>query len=259
MLGGMAAREPNATRVSPDSPAGRVAGRSLAERCVTRQVDVLGVRRPVFVSGSPDERIAAIAALQRGRISRAQLQAIALNDAAIHRRIRRGSLIREHRAVYAAGHAAPARLAAETAALLACGTGAALSHHSAALLYGIIPERLHPDVIHVTLPGRHGGQPRGVTVHRSGVLTPADIRVVDRLPVTSPAWTAVDLAERLGAPELERAVEEALLRRLLTTRDLEVIAMRAAGRRGAAFYAACWPATRRPASHARRPSGASGA
>lgn len=188
----------------------------------------------MVVSGSPDERIAAVAGAQRGRISRDQLRAIDLTDAGIHRRVRSGCLIREFRAVYAVGHAAPAPLAAETAALLACGDRALLSHRTAGQLWQLIPERLNSEGdIHITVPDRHAARPPGVKLHRTDSLTPADIGVVVGLPVTSPARALLDMADDLDQPALNRAVEEALLQRLVTLPQLDRLAAGATGRRGA--------------------------
>ena len=56
--------------------------------------------------------------------------------AAIEGRVKRGRLHRIHRGVYAVGHMALTRYGRFMAAVLACGEGAALSHFSAAVLWG---------------------------------------------------------------------------------------------------------------------------
>lgn len=178
-----------------------------------------------------------MAARQRGCISRWQLLAAGIGDRTIYNLCARGHLIRLHRGVFAVGHAGPRSLAAETAALLACGAQALLSHHSAGLLWKIIPERVSDGTIHITVPGRHGGQPKGVRVHRTQTLHPREIRVVEGLSVTSPARTLLDLASVLEARDLERAVDEALLQRLVSRSALEQTASQANGRRGAAGLA----------------------
>jgi len=103
-------------------------------------VEVLGVRHPIVVSGSTDERITAIANRQRGRISRDQMLAAGIKQSAIDRRARSGHLIRKQKGVYAVGHDARTPLAAETEALLACAPHAVLSHHTAARLLKLLPE-----------------------------------------------------------------------------------------------------------------------
>jgi hypothetical protein len=49
----------------------------------THRVRVLGVRSEVSVSGARDQRIAAVARLQRGRIAYRQLRAIAVSPSSI--------------------------------------------------------------------------------------------------------------------------------------------------------------------------------
>jgi hypothetical protein len=106
-----------------------------------------------------------------------------------------------HRGVYAVGHTAPTPLAAETAALLACGEHAVLSHGTAARLWRLLDD----DTIHVTIRGRHGPRPDGVHVHRTNRLTRGEVKVVEGLPVTSPARTLADLGATVHRRTLERS------------------------------------------------------
>jgi predicted transcriptional regulator of viral defense system len=225
-----------------DDSAARIAGptRAGARRRVlasadgadgrTQLVTVLGVRRPIRVAGGADERVAAIAGHQRGRISRAQLRCTGLSDDAIDRRVRKGQLRRQHRGVYAVGHTAPAPLADETAALLACGEHAVLSRRSAAVLWGLVPEG--DGAIHVTIRSRHGPPPAGVRLHRTNRLNRSEVEVQDGLPVTSVIRTLFDLAEDADTRTLEYAVEEAQTKRLVSERELRAAARRFPGRRG---------------------------
>ena len=97
----------------------------------------------VEVHGGPDERIAQLAELQKGRVSREQLLAAGLRPSSIDRRVRSGRLHRVHRAVYAAGHLAGVELGEEAAALLAAGDGAMLGFRSAIVLWGLRPPTGH--------------------------------------------------------------------------------------------------------------------
>jgi very-short-patch-repair endonuclease len=221
--------ERSTARHTPGAAPGSVVGCTAGEHRATYPVDVLGVSRPVNVSGSTADRIAAIARLQRGSVTRNQLRAAGLTDRMIQTRVARGLLHRVHRSVYAVGHTAPIPLGPETAAILACGEGAVLSHLSAGCVYEIVR---HTDGrIHVTTPNRHGPDLAGVVVHRTSTLSPADVRIRRRLPITSPARTVLDLADLVDDRELSRAVDEALLQRLVTKRELERLATE--GRRGA--------------------------
>ncbi len=159
--------------------------------------------------GSTDDRIGVITGSQRGCASRAQLLAAGIDRSAIFRRTHNGRLERVHCAVYALPQTADLPLAAETAALLACGEGAMLSHHSAATLWGLRPGAARP--VHVTIPGRRGfPAPDGVRVHRSTTLAPDDVGIHQGLPVTSPARTILDVSATLPDRDVERLLDEGL-------------------------------------------------
>jgi very-short-patch-repair endonuclease len=196
----------------------------------TYLVEVLGVRHPIPVSGSRDERISAVANRQRGRISRDQMRAAGIKRSAIDRRARSGHLIRKQKSVYAVGHTAPAPLAAETEALLACGPHAVLSHHTAARLHKLVDDR--DTSIHVTIRARHGANPTGVHVHRTTRLNRSEVRIVEGLPVTSALRTLIDLAGAVDLNTLERAIEQALHAKLVSVRQLRQATTRCNGRRG---------------------------
>ncbi len=194
----------------------------------THLVKVLGARSELTVSGSRDERIATIAAVQRGRVSRVQLLAAGISSTTIGRLIAKGQLLRLHRGVFAVGHSAPIELGDETAAILAV-KDAVLSHKTAALLWGL---RLKSDgLIHVVVP--HGAaNPRGVSVHRTRTLHKKDVRSRLGLPVTSPAYILLDLAEIVTERELERAFDEMLVQRLVRPSEIAELLQRTRGRAG---------------------------
>jgi very-short-patch-repair endonuclease len=135
------------------------------------------------------------------------------------------------------GHAALVELAAETEALLACGPGATLSYRTAGRMWHILPLRDRApgpdDLVHVTVPHRHGASPPGVCVHRSDTLKPTSIGLLHELPVTSPGRTLLDLAEELGDRELEWAIDEAVQRELVSPGPLIRYARQSFGRQGA--------------------------
>ncbi len=169
--------------------------------------------------------------MQRGRASRAQLHAIGLTDGAIQRRLRRGSLVREHPSVYLIGHAAPVLLGPETGALLWAPEGAVLSHHSAAALWEIGP----PDPgghVHILVEGGWAGHRSGVSIHRTAVLDTRDSRIRYGLPVTSPARTLIDQAGICTERQLERLFTEAIVQHLVRPADLEDVIARGRGRTG---------------------------
>jgi very-short-patch-repair endonuclease len=139
--------------------------------------------------------------------------------------------------VYALPHTEDVPLAAETAALLACGEGAVLSHHSAAVLWQLRPGTARP--VHVTIEGHRGcPAPSGVRVHRSTAIVDADIRIHHGLPVTSPARTFLDVAPTLTDRDVERLLAEGLfVRRIVTQAEIDSVLERAGGHPGRARLA----------------------
>ncbi len=97
----------------------------------------MGAEAPTPSLSFPDERVAALAARQNGVVTREQAIRCGVSADAIKHRLKRGRLHRLHRGVFLVGHAIPPPLAAETAAVLACGPEAVLSHESAARLWQI--------------------------------------------------------------------------------------------------------------------------
>jgi very-short-patch-repair endonuclease len=174
----------------------------------------------VSVAGGPtDERIDAIAATQRTVVGRAQLAAAGIAPRAIDRRLQNGRLRLRHRGVYLAGPQVEVELAEETAAVLAAGDGAVLSHHSAATLWQLRPGTARP--VHVTIRyGRQGPRLDGVIVHRSRILTPADVMIHRGLPVTTPARTVLDVAARLDDRGTELVAAEAFAGHRCDANDL---------------------------------------
>jgi very-short-patch-repair endonuclease len=195
----------------------------------THRVAILGSRNKIVVSGSREQRIAAIARHQRGRVSRDQLVAVGLSAGAIQRRLRRGVLLAEHPRVYLVGHVAAVPLGPETAALLSVRDGAVLSHHSAAALWRIGAADRN---IHILVRGGYAGRRSGVKIHRTRLLEAPDIRIRDGLPVTSPARTLLDRAGAMSMRALEHMFTEAVTLKLVSRADLEDIVARGGGRSG---------------------------
>jgi very-short-patch-repair endonuclease len=196
-----------------------------------------GWRVRVAPDRSTDERIDAIATRQRARASWDQLLLAGVHPGAIKRRAANGRLVRVHPRVYALPNTLELPLAAETAALLAGGSDAVLSHHSAATLMAIRPGIARP--VHITVPmSRRGPALDGVVVHRSRILTPADIGRHDGLPVTSPARMLLDVAATLPDGDMERLLDDALFgQRLVTIARVDELLARCGGHPGRARLA----------------------
>jgi very-short-patch-repair endonuclease len=176
-----------------------------------------------------DAAIAEIARRQHGVVTRAQLGAIGLGRGSIAHRVAQGRLHRVHRGVYLAGHQARPPLARETAAVLACGAGAVLSHRSAAHLWGL---PAGDSQVTVTIPARKSAHPTGVRVYRARQLDAGDVARRHGLPLTSPSRTVIDLAGALSERELERVFDEALRLRLVRREGLRAALDGSRGRRG---------------------------
>lgn len=144
---------------------------------------------------------------QHGVVSRDQLRARGFSRHAIDHRISRGRLHSVARGVYAVGRSELTLHGGWMAAVLSCGPGAVLSHGSAAALLGIRPEPGEGVEVSVR-PGWDRRRP-GIRVHRRRALPQHSIGVFERIPVTSPVQTLIDVATRLRRPDLERGVNEA--------------------------------------------------
>lgn len=152
------------------------------------------------------QSIAALAAQQRGLVTRQQLLAAGIPERSVSRRLAAGRLHRLHRGVYLVGHPVPPPLALELAALLACGPTAVLSHRTAAVLWRFLPSWAGP--VEVIAPDRRCRPRPGLKPHAAKLQRP-EITTRQALRITTPARTLADLASVLDPTELERATNEA--------------------------------------------------
>jgi very-short-patch-repair endonuclease len=157
---------------------------------------------------SRDRLVARIAARQHGVISIGQLAEAGIARQGAYKRARIGRLHRVHIGVYAVGHSGLGKEGRWMAAVLACGEGAALSHRSAAELWGLLPTGRGP--VHVTVPG-YGGRRRrkGIRLHRSCTLTAEQTGRRLNIPLTCPVRTLADLRGAVPPAELRRAIRQA--------------------------------------------------
>jgi predicted transcriptional regulator of viral defense system len=177
-----------------------------------------------------DRRIGEIAGRQHGVVGQAQLVAFGLSPRAIRYRIAAGRLVRLHRKVFAVGHDAVSADGRRLAAVLACGSGAVLSHRSAAALWGLRPYAGRPEL---SIPSQACRSVPGVAIHRSRSLVSADVMAVEGIPCTTVARTLVDLAARGDRPGLIAAITRAEELRVYDGAKVEAVLERARGKRGA--------------------------
>ena len=147
----------------------------------------------------------------------AELEAVGVDRRVASRRVAAGRLFRLHRGVYSI--VPPRLLKVEghwRAAVLACGEGAALSHRSAAALWGLRRPQSGGS-IHVTVPTTVGRSPRtGIAIHRSRTLPPSQTTLRRHIPVTNPARTLADLRRTSGRHAYASALRQAEILRLDT-------------------------------------------
>jgi len=135
-----------------------------------------------------------------------QLLELGYTMSAIKRRVAKGRMHPVRHGVYAVGRPQITRKGGWMAAILSCGSGAVLSHLSAAALWEIRAER--DRVIHVSIH-RGGARCQGdIATHRRSTLA-EDVTRRHGIPVTTPIRTLLDIATVLPAGALESAVNEA--------------------------------------------------
>lgn len=154
-----------------------------------------------------DKTVAALAASQRNRLSRAQIAALGCSDAFIEHRLRTGRWALVEDGVYAIAPVIEDRWGRWTGATLTAEE-TYLSHWSGGRAFEMLTwER---ELVSVT---RHGsaGPVRygGVLVYRRPDLA-GEVGVLRGIPITSPERTLLDLAVHLSSKALARALREAI-------------------------------------------------
>ncbi len=181
--------------------------------------------------GGGEHVVARVAAQQLELITAEQLHAAGVGRGVIRTRRRQGTLHLVHTGVYLVGTKLMLPAAWELAAVLACGESACARRRSAAWLLGIAAP-CEGDV-EVVVPGRNRRSRDGIAVERVAVLAHRDRGFMHGIPITSPARTLLDFAAIVTSAELERAIAEAYVLKLVTERELWAVLERNPGRAGA--------------------------
>lgn len=176
----------------------------------------------------------AVLSRQHGLVTFEQLGELGMSSQAVSRRRRSGELERVFPRVYRSPLVLSSIGQRALAAVLWAGAGSIASHRTAAALWGIAGVERGARV-ELWVPGERAPRNAGVVVHRGGV-TGNDRRRVDRVPVTSPARTIIDIAAVIDGEALEAALEDVLHRGLTTSFAIErcLAALGGSGRAGAA-------------------------
>jgi very-short-patch-repair endonuclease len=169
---------------------------------------------------------------QHGVATRAQLLGRGLASHTIDRMVRAGRVIVLRRGLYQIGPQ-PAVRAAETAAVLACGSDGRVSHASAAVFHGMLDSTRTLRTVEVTVPRGKRRQIPGVRIHRVRDLYPDEVTVLEGIPITTPARTLLDLAEVMTSREVEQALATAYRKGLVTREEMLQMVERHPRHRGA--------------------------
>jgi hypothetical protein len=177
-----------------------------------------------------ERALATLATRQHGVVALSQLRDLGFGIDAIKARCAQDRLRALHREVFMVGHRRLNQRGRWWAAVLAYGPGAALSHRSAAVLWGIRSARPGPIDVNAT-QGRQGLERRsGIWVHRCR-LAAEEVTADGALAVTNPARTLFDLSETIPFGELLGCAEAADRLNLLALGELEAVCGRGRGRR----------------------------
>lgn len=164
--------------------------------------------------GTIDGVLGRFAEDQHGAISLVQLRDLGLTSEEVRWRVRTGSLVARHQGVYAVVGAPATWRQAVMAACLAAGPTAVASHRAAAVLWEL--RGFERAAVEVT--SHRGGVPRlrGVRLHTTDTLGPADRDVRDGIPVTSVARTLLDVGAVASVTAVDGALNDARRRGLVT-------------------------------------------
>lgn len=177
-----------------------------------------------------DGVVGRLAEGQYGVVSRRQLLGMGLGEDAVDHRLAVGRLYAVGHGVYAVGHRSLSRRGHWMAAVLSSGPAAALSHRSAAELWGIRDSG--SGRINVTVP--HRSSSSELTQRHLSVLPEDEVTVHEGISVTTVPRTVLDLASSSSVDQVEVAIRQVEFLRLYDQLSLPDLIERYPGRRGVA-------------------------
>jgi very-short-patch-repair endonuclease len=170
-----------------------------------------------------DSRIAAVASRQLGLITRAQLVVdLAVSPHTVHDWVRHRRLEPTRRGVYRIAGAPGSWQQDLLAVCLAGGPKTYASFTAGAAVHALAG--FDAETLEVTQFEQRPFVTDGVTVHESEVFGPTHVSRVGALPVTSVARTLCDLTAVAPLWAVEKAVDDALRRKIVTLRTLAGVA-----------------------------------
>lgn len=168
-----------------------------------------------------------IASLQHAVFTTSQALQCGLSYKVLRRWQIAGTAVERHPGVFAFPGAPQTWEQSLTAALLAAGARAAVSHRAAARLWGILDG---DGTVEITVPRSRRPRLDGVVVHRSRDLVDDHISRWEGFPLTKPARTIVDLGAVMEPADIEDVLDRALTRKRTTIAGVEWMLTELAGR-----------------------------
>lgn len=165
-----------------------------------------------------ERQLAEVASSQHSLLTREQALGV-VTQRQLESRLNRGRLVLVRSSVYRVGGAAESWEQHLLAACLAAGPDAVASFRAAAALWDL--DGFGRQGLEITIATRRRVRLEGVVVHRSLVTGRLHTARIDRIPVTSVARTLCDLTAVLEPWRVERLVNEADCRRLVTVRQIK--------------------------------------
>jgi very-short-patch-repair endonuclease len=162
-----------------------------------------------------ERRMVPLIAAQYGVFSLEQALRMGATNRMIRRRVATGRWHAIYRNVFRIAGSPPSWRQSLVAECLAWGRGAVASHRAAAAIWEL--PGFGPGVLEITVPrNRRRSQPRDAIVHWRPPLPPADVTVVNAIPITAPARTLIDIASVAARDVVEEALDDALRRKLVS-------------------------------------------
>jgi len=163
---------------------------------------------------SPDRLIRSLACAQLGLVARRQLTVAGVSEATTRRRITAGMLEEMTPRVLRLCGVPTSDGQRLMVALLHTGAAAILSHTTSAGWWGISGFRLDP--IHLAIErNHHWEEDSPAVVHHATVIPGEERKVLNGIPVCSPALTIFQLAGTITSERVARALDSAWSMRLL--------------------------------------------
>jgi hypothetical protein len=169
------------------------------------------------VCGAGEPVASWVAAQQLELITTTQLRLAGVSRDVIRTRMRQGTMHRVHISVYHLGTPVMLPAAAELAAVLACGDGAMVRRRSAVALFGCADPWMGE--VEILVVGRNCRR-AGIDAARVPALADVDRGFQNGIPIVAPALALLDFASVATGDELERAISEAYVLKLVTEQQL---------------------------------------